>query len=578
MPVVWLHEFIPAPPQVIQQLVLLSTSPLLSGTQNAPYSLPLQATGGLGPYQWSIVSGSLDPGLLLDAVTGIISGTPVTNLTYTVTIQVKDGVGNSATRVFSLTINSASGAFDFYVGPSGADTNPGTQAQPWAFSSFLNTSAPNHTVQGGANNAQMAGKRIGILPGTYSLQTIAGGQWAGGGSQVDFLIPAGTAGNSTVVQSTSPRAAILDCQGFNHGFGNWSSTSQYIVIDGFEVRNLTEGFVQLGYTGLPSGSLPGFICQNCWGHGQRSTTNNGNPCLFYIHDAANPLVNNCKYTDYSNSNGRSCALVIFWNSTQPTLLNSTVQAAAGNTNCGCAYVKNQSQKDAFIAYNYFDVSAATSIAPDQMFAWDLGGAAGDTSTFHHNILVIGNAGTGMYYANAPGVGPQPYSVLENKLIYNNTFVGGSLNTNSVVQFGMPATLTFYNNIIAHPAGSAGFRGDVDFSASSPALTDFNCFPPSPVLGLSADGGTAYPTAPVPNTIAKWQAVLPAGCVGKDANSVLGSPVFVGGTPAFPAQFYQLQAGSPGKGTGSVSGLFGGAPCDMGAWGGASPPAQIGCNF
>lgn len=42
-----------------------------------PYTSPaLTASGGTAPYTWSVISGSLAPGLTLGSSTGIISGTP----------------------------------------------------------------------------------------------------------------------------------------------------------------------------------------------------------------------------------------------------------------------------------------------------------------------------------------------------------------------------------------------------------------------------------------------------------------------------------------------------------------------
>ena len=50
-------------------------------------------SGGLSPFSWSIIGGSLPDGLSLDLITGVISGTPplVDNgNTYTFTVQVTD--------------------------------------------------------------------------------------------------------------------------------------------------------------------------------------------------------------------------------------------------------------------------------------------------------------------------------------------------------------------------------------------------------------------------------------------------------------------------------------------------------
>ncbi|MGA7539823.1 MAG: hypothetical protein WBW93_13770, partial [Steroidobacteraceae bacterium] len=56
-----------------------------------------------------------------------------------------------------------------------------------------------------------------------------------------------------------------------------------------------------------------------------------------------------------------------------------------------------------------------------------------------------------------------------------------------------------------------------------------------------------------------------------------------GSPTYPAEAYQLAAGSLGVGAGSANGTTGGSAVDMGAWGGTDvntgkSVAQIGCNF
>ncbi|ARU04396.1 hypothetical protein CCO03_06645 [Comamonas serinivorans] len=38
------------------------------------YAQPLTATGGIAPYTWSITAGALPDGLVLDPVTGAVSG------------------------------------------------------------------------------------------------------------------------------------------------------------------------------------------------------------------------------------------------------------------------------------------------------------------------------------------------------------------------------------------------------------------------------------------------------------------------------------------------------------------------
>ena len=60
----------------------ITTTSLPNTKRNKNYSRTLAATGGLAPYVWSVVSGSLPTGLTLNATTGVISGKATTIGTY----------------------------------------------------------------------------------------------------------------------------------------------------------------------------------------------------------------------------------------------------------------------------------------------------------------------------------------------------------------------------------------------------------------------------------------------------------------------------------------------------------------
>jgi serine protease len=84
----------------------ITTSSLPEGRRNQPYSATLQATGGTPSYTWSIISGSLPPGLSLSAATGQISGTPTKKGTFRFTVKTSDSSSpaQSATKALSIKI------------------------------------------------------------------------------------------------------------------------------------------------------------------------------------------------------------------------------------------------------------------------------------------------------------------------------------------------------------------------------------------------------------------------------------------------------------------------------------------
>jgi hypothetical protein len=69
----------------------------------------LTATGGTQPYTWSIISGTLPAGLILNASTGAITGTPTGSGTSTFTAKVQDAASQTATANLGITISPSGG-------------------------------------------------------------------------------------------------------------------------------------------------------------------------------------------------------------------------------------------------------------------------------------------------------------------------------------------------------------------------------------------------------------------------------------------------------------------------------------
>ncbi len=84
--------------------MIITCPPATTGQVGVFYSSAIGRTGGVAPFVFSVISGSLPPGLSLNSSTGIISGIPTTIGTFNFTLKVMDSQGLSATANCSIII------------------------------------------------------------------------------------------------------------------------------------------------------------------------------------------------------------------------------------------------------------------------------------------------------------------------------------------------------------------------------------------------------------------------------------------------------------------------------------------
>jgi hypothetical protein len=82
----------------------ISTKSLPSGAPGVAYQAGIEASGGAPPYTWSLTAGSLPPGLNLASNSGVISGTPTSEGTFTFTVAARDSGSTPETQTQPLTI------------------------------------------------------------------------------------------------------------------------------------------------------------------------------------------------------------------------------------------------------------------------------------------------------------------------------------------------------------------------------------------------------------------------------------------------------------------------------------------
>jgi hypothetical protein len=90
--------------------LIITTVSMPDGEVETVYNVSLLASGGTSPYTWSIARGNLPDGLTVDAVSGVISGTPTKKGNYNFTVQVSDNATLANTNTQRLRIRIAKNA------------------------------------------------------------------------------------------------------------------------------------------------------------------------------------------------------------------------------------------------------------------------------------------------------------------------------------------------------------------------------------------------------------------------------------------------------------------------------------
>jgi hypothetical protein len=93
----------------VATVMRISTTSLPAGSLGTAYLAQVDASGGTTPYAWSLAAGQLPPGLSLLPSSGVISGSPTSQGSFTFTVTVRDSCPSPQTQTQSLaiTINAA---------------------------------------------------------------------------------------------------------------------------------------------------------------------------------------------------------------------------------------------------------------------------------------------------------------------------------------------------------------------------------------------------------------------------------------------------------------------------------------
>jgi hypothetical protein len=469
---------------------------------------------------------------------------------------------------------AAAVGFNYYISPTGSDKNPGTLAAPWALTSCQNNNP---------NNALMAGKRTGFLPGTYNIGSMQSGTQAGNFWYSILSPPAGSAsaqtywGSSDASGNYSPRTATIvgPGGGVANGLMGPDLDAGHVTIDGFVLNcnNLDttgangggHGIQWYGSTGsyTSGGTTPGIVVQNCEVYGIAAVLSAGsNLGLIWGNSSSGAIVQN-NYLHNALMNGGSqpdhvhcyeeygCQGTQFINN---TCINSTtgVDVKAGNSGT-------------VIAYNYF--YNVGLIGPAVIQGVD--GAEGNANSPGTPYLIHNNI---FDSCGASHLGDINNLCEQNCYWWNNTIYNTQSGTVRALDLRTTSSAfqtEGYNNIIVCTAngagqGNAGTAGS--YTPGGYTTVDYNCYFLANYAAAWSLGNNNY------ETLGAWQAAA-----GADAHAITSNPQFAAAiTPGGGAAQFELAAGSPCKNAGRSNGTTSGAVCDMGAWGNGA--TQVGCNF
>ena len=105
---------------VVLDPIDITTTSLPNGSVGVPYSVTLQVANALPPVSWSITSGGLPAGLVLDGETGAITGTPTGAGSGNFLVSVLDDFGRVDSLLLPMTINPGPQAITFAALPDRA--------------------------------------------------------------------------------------------------------------------------------------------------------------------------------------------------------------------------------------------------------------------------------------------------------------------------------------------------------------------------------------------------------------------------------------------------------------------------
>jgi len=195
----------------VNSVPVIETNSLSNAAVGSAYTAAVIVSGGVYPYHFSISSGTLPPGLTIDAGLGLISGTPTTSGTTPFAVKVQDSLGVQAVQNYSLTVTAPPNPTITTTSLAGATVGTSyaqvitaiSGAAPYTFATTSGTLPPGLTIDSGTGIIS----GIPTSSGTYTFTTTVTDAFNDNGSKSLSLIVAAPPAPVIITSSVSSGVA-----------------------------------------------------------------------------------------------------------------------------------------------------------------------------------------------------------------------------------------------------------------------------------------------------------------------------------------------------------------------------------
>jgi large repetitive protein len=211
--------------------ISLTPSTLPAATGGGAYLQPLNASGGVGSYTFSVSAGALPPGISLSGA-GVLSGTPTGAGSSAFTITATDSLGFTGSQAYNLTVNAPT----IVITPATLPAATGSIAYTQTLTASGGNGAYTFSLSTGTLPAGIALSSSGVISGTpttagsYAFTVLATDGFSFTGSQAYTM--AVNAPAIVFIQTTLPGGQVAAAYNQTLSAGGGSGSFTYSVTAG----------------------------------------------------------------------------------------------------------------------------------------------------------------------------------------------------------------------------------------------------------------------------------------------------------------------------------------------------------